>query len=107
MKSNRNPLGVTPEEFSAHCRQMDKDARLISAHEIVLFACNTGSLYQKHLTLARGANNTNDWSIHIQREVLPAYRRDLHEPYARMTSDDLATAAADLRDYYHRHVSEF
>lgn len=31
--ANRNPLGKTPEAFSAHCRQMDRDQGRIATEE--------------------------------------------------------------------------
>lgn len=79
----------------------------LSSQNIVLYACNTGSLYQEHLRLARSTNTDGDWIRHIQRRVLPAYRRELKEPDAQMLEGNLRVAAAELRAYYTRHVSEF
>lgn len=78
----------------------------IEAYDLFLFAQNTGELYPTHLALARGANAPADWISHVERVVIPRYRRDLHTPGAGMMRSEIERAAADLRAYYTEHVAE-
>ena len=74
---------------------------------LVLATKNTGALYQRHLQLAREDAVLQVWIRHVKGVALPAYRKDFHEPNARLTPNDIIKAAMELQRYYRQHVSEF
>jgi len=76
----------------------------LRAEGIVLFAQNTGKLYQEHLALARRKAPVTEWSAHVRHNVLPLYRRQVG-PCAT-TSDARIEAAAALKDYYENYIRE-
>jgi hypothetical protein len=83
----------------------------ISAREIVLYATNTGSLYDGHRRLAAETTGKGDagkapWERHVFVNVLPTYRRELRDSTVNASNAVVAEAAAELRRYYERHITE-
>lgn len=76
----------------------------ISAHEIVLYATNTGSLYPTHKKLAREGATQQKWFEHVTNRVIPLYRREIEHVLA--WPSDRFDAAAQLKAYYERHIAE-
>ena len=74
----------------------------LTAHEVVLFACNTGALYDTQKALV--GQPLSAWTDHVCDVVLPLYRRQFGPQ--RFSAFETVEAAAALRDYYQRHVSE-
>ena len=79
----------------------------LSPNALVLATKNTGSLYQTHLKLAREDAPLQAWVAHVKKVAIPAYRKDFHEPLARLNPHDIIKAAMELQAYYRQHVSEF
>jgi hypothetical protein len=79
---------------------------LLSAREIVLFATNTGRLYETHLKMIRDHATVMAWEGHVILTVLPAYRRDCRDRLATMNDATVEDAAAQLLLYYMDHVAE-
>ena len=78
----------------------------LSAHEIELYAVNTGALYETHKRLGRAITTTSQtWADHIRTMVLPAYRREIGRS-ATATKAEVAQAAEALRSYYRQHSAE-
>jgi hypothetical protein len=76
--------------------------REIEAHDLELYAINTGELYQAHKLLA--AFPTKRWVQHIRERVIPRYCREI-EPVS--ASDAVVEVVAGaLRNYYKRHMEE-
>jgi hypothetical protein len=77
----------------------------ISAHEIELYAVNTGGLYEKHKRLAREGALLDRWNAHVRHDVMARYRREI-DRWADAAPAVIEAAATILRDYYREHVAE-
>jgi hypothetical protein len=71
------------------------------------YAVNTGKFYDQHVAMAREGASHKVWNLHARVNILPAYRKEHHEPHEGMSSDEFVVVAADLADYYRNHISEF
>ncbi len=76
--------------------------RFVEAHDLELFAINTGSFYQRHKQLA--AMPLTAWSVHVRDVVLVRYCREV-EP-VKASSETVVTVAKALQEYYQRHIKE-
>jgi hypothetical protein len=56
--------------------------------------------------MAREGASPRVWELHVRVNVLPAYRRDCHEPYEGASKAELALCATELAAYYHLHLDE-
>lgn len=77
----------------------------IDAHDIELFAKNTGSLYPIHIRMAREHADLKSWFDHVNNLVMPTYRDDV-AGYATARTADCWMAAHELSNYYQRCVEE-
>jgi hypothetical protein len=71
------------------------------------YAVNTGKFYDQHVNMAREGANLKLWALHLRVNVLPLYRKQMHEPYEGMSIADIDAVADRLIDYYTTHISEF
>ena len=76
--------------------------RAIEAHDLELYAINTGAFYQKHKALVGCPRDA--WANHLRDHVLPRYHREI-EP---VTYDwqTIANVATNLKNYYETHARE-
>jgi hypothetical protein len=70
------------------------------------FAINTGKFYDQHCQMASEVATHRVWELHVRVNLLPAYRRELHEPYEGMSIAEIALCATELQHYYSQHVGE-
>lgn len=84
---------------------MTSKRRLVDANDLHLFAVHTGSLYQKHLRMARNHEPIELWDDHFAHVVVPLYCREI-EPVSH-TACALCEASEITKAYYERHISEF
>lgn len=77
--------------------------REVGAHDLELFAINSGELYERHKALGRG-DSMVDWIEHVRNRVRPLYCRQVER--VAMTDDCCFKVAAALKTYYERHVRE-
>ena len=70
------------------------------------YATNTGSLYKQHLDMATEVASIRVWELHVRVNVLPAYKKEHHEPYEGMSVAELLQVATELQHYYSAHVAE-
>lgn len=95
------------ERHLSHPRNSDTQELTIpslTAHEIVLFATNTGELYEAHKQMARDNVPFGKWVEHINARVMPLYCRQVER--ATLLPSERFNAAHDLKDYYARHIRE-
>ncbi len=76
----------------------------IKAYDIVLFATNTGALYETHKRLARACASKQKWFEHVSGPVLRLYSRQV-QPVSAWPSERF-DAAGELKAYYERHLAE-
>jgi hypothetical protein len=77
--------------------------RSVKAYDLVLFATNTGSLYETHKQMAREGASQQKWFEHIDR-VVRLYCREVES--VRAWPSDRFDAARELKAYYERHIGE-
>ncbi len=77
----------------------------ITAHELVLFATNTGELYETHKQLARDGATQQKWFEHVTGPVLRMYHRQV-DRNSRAWPSERFDAARELKAYYERHIRE-
>ena len=70
------------------------------------FARNTGDYYAEHCELAKSNAPLERWEQHIRVRVLPRYRREENEPYEGLSRLEIKAAAAALKVYYKRKLTE-
>jgi hypothetical protein len=70
------------------------------------YAINTGAFYQQHCEMAREGASHRVWALHLRVNVLPKYRKELHEPYEGASIAELDLCATELMDYYRNHLDE-
>lgn len=78
----------------------------MNVYGLVLFAQNTQSFYQKHLTMAKEKQTWLQWFNHVKVWVLPTYRKEMGEPFDGMSIVDLGLVADALKAYYEEHIKE-
>jgi hypothetical protein len=76
----------------------------IKAHEIVLFAENTGEFYETHKRMAREGASKQKWFEHVSGPVMRLYCRQVE--HARAWPSDRFDAAGELKAYYERHIQD-
>jgi hypothetical protein len=76
----------------------------LTAHEIVLFATNTGELYETHKQLAREGASQAKWFDHVTGPVLRLYFKQVERALA--FPSERWDAARELKSYYERHIRE-
>jgi hypothetical protein len=77
--------------------------RYVDAHDLELFAINSGELYERHKQLAQN-NKAVDWLRHVLNRVHPLYCRQV-EP-VKLSTTAAAVVACQLAAYYVRHIEE-
>lgn len=78
----------------------------LDAHQIELFAVNTGELYETHLHMARSGCTLAEWHYHVMTKVLPLYSKQVRGLHFA-TDDEKTKAAQALKDYYEEHITTF
>lgn len=76
----------------------------ITARDLVLFATNTGELYETHKTMARTNASFGDWIMHVSVTVMNLYARQVEPCCASLV--ERRQAADELKAYYERHVED-
>lgn len=76
----------------------------LGADEIVLYATNTGSLYEAHKRMAREGAKLDTWKAHVTGRVLTLYGREVEPAWAPLRTR--IAAATELKAYYERHLRE-
>lgn len=76
----------------------------IGTDDIVLFACNTGELYETHKRLAREGAKRAAWIEHVSGPVLTLYTRRVEPCWAPLSTR--IAAAVELCAYYERQAAE-
>jgi hypothetical protein len=79
-----------------------RKARQVEAHDLELYAINTGEFYQLHKKLA--PENAWAWIKHVRDNVMPRYCKEIEPIWA--TSKVVEAVAVALKEYYQRHVEE-
>lgn len=80
-----------------------KMAVRITACDIVLFAINTGELYETHKTMARANASIGEWYTHVG-SILNLYTRQVEPCWSPSIFKN--EAANELKTYYERHVED-
>lgn len=78
--------------------------RLIEAHDLELYAVNTGEFYKQHCLMASKGYSVAWWELWLRERVLPHYSREI-EPIT-YDHETVANVARTLRDYYLQHNAE-
>jgi hypothetical protein len=76
--------------------------RKVDAHDLELYAINTGSFYPVHKWMATQSHPV--WVTHVRAVVLPQYCREIEPVWA--TSQTVDTVASALGAYYANHERE-
>lgn len=76
----------------------------IGAHDIALYAINTGALYDRHVKLAKAGAIRCEWMGHVMHNVLPLYQQEFGPCTLRYS--EWVKAAEELKEYYDRHAKE-
>jgi hypothetical protein len=73
---------------------------------LIDYAINTGHFYNRHLRLTRDNAPPSVWARYIRADLLPHYRREMHEPYDGLSTVEIDLVANELKFYYGNHVQE-
>ena len=76
--------------------------REVRAHDLELYAINTGQFYEIHKGLV--GQNGWAWIKHVRDLVLPRYCREIEPVWASEKTVD--SVAVSLCEYYTRHAQE-
>lgn len=76
----------------------------VDAHDLELYAINTGEFYEIHCNLARRFVGTAVWINHLIDRVIPRYCREVEPVWA--TYATALAAAKELAAYYQQHIKE-
>jgi len=84
----------------------------MQVHDLTLYAINTSEWYETHKALAHAKTLAHPvvvfitWRQHVINTVIPAYRREFHEPYEGMSEEEVKEVARNLQEHYEIHVAE-
>lgn len=81
------------------------NAKFVEANDIVLFAQNTGELYERHKDMARADASEGAWAFHVQNVVMRLYKSQFGRGHKLGLQAGLE-AARELRTYYNQHIKE-
>lgn len=81
-----------------------KTTRALEKHDLVLFAINTGELYQSHCLMARKAMPDLIWRDWLANRVIPLYSKQIEGVVCDY--ETICNAASEIKEYYERHVTE-
>lgn len=76
----------------------------LDAQNIVLFATNTGELYETHKRMAREGASKQQWFNHVRGPIARLYNRQVER--VCWWPSECFDAAGALKAYYERHITE-